>query len=473
MLVPGMTIRAALLRFSAIFLLAGVFVPAISHACECIDTERPCEYLRSDVVFVGRVIETAAVRHPTENGAWTNGYSMRFAVDESLTGAMGTEVTIETGNGGGDCGTPLPAGGRFLIFAYKEKDGTLWTGLCSGNQSLTDVAADESVVGPYRTLIKQGTGTLFGRVTYVKPEWRGDEVNDETGAEPVKGMSLLASSEKFHTVVKTEESGSYEFVALPIGRYKVVPESGSKVDFDREYEERYQADLKSGQCTNINFKLEPNTRIRGRVIPPAGLHLKALEVVAIPTNLRKLNQFSGKWDFIDEDAHFDLWPLPPGDYYVGVNINSSPKADAPFPPTYYPGVTKKEAASIVHVKEGETKELEITLPEVAVPRTVQFVAIGLDGKPLRKIYIQLEDLRHPGDAASYVNVDLDERGAGTLTVYAGYAYHLHGSHWVSSGNDWCSKPVVIPAGTAPVEARFIMNRKDANCDVYEIDGLRR
>ena len=29
-------------------------------ACECIGIERPCENLRSDVVFVGRVIETNA-----------------------------------------------------------------------------------------------------------------------------------------------------------------------------------------------------------------------------------------------------------------------------------------------------------------------------------------------------------------------------------------------------------------------------
>ena len=92
---------------------------------------------------------------------------------------------------------------------------------------------------------------------------------------------------------------------------------------------------------------------------------------------------------------------------------------------------------------------------------------------MKKIYIQLEDLRHPGDAASYVNVDLDLTGAGTITIYSGYAYHLHGSHWVGYQNDWCAKPVVIPEGTGPIEARFEMNRKAGNCDFYEIDRLKR
>jgi hypothetical protein len=56
---------------------------------------------------------------------------------------------------------------------------------------------------------------------------------------------------------------------------------------------------------------------------------------------------------------------------------------------------------------------------------------------MKAIYVQLEDMRPPGDAASYVNVDLDDNGLGTLTVCAGYAYHLQGSHWAGSGNNWC------------------------------------
>ena len=113
------------------------------------------------------------------------------------------------------------------------------------------------------------------------------------------------------------------------------------------------------------------------------------------------------------------------------------------------------------------------MPEVAKPRKVQFTAIGLDGKPMRKIYIQLEDLRFPGEASSYVNVDLDENGAGELTVYSGYSYHLHGSHWVSYGNDWCSKAVVIAPGTVPVKAKFVMYRKDVSCEISETDRARR
>ncbi len=463
-----------MLRVSWITVLLWFSLSLPSLCCECSGRTRPCESLNSDAAFVGRVVETVAVKHPFDNNSYTPGYSMRFAVDEALRGDLSTEITIETGGGGGDCGTPLSPGGRYLIFAYKsEKDGKLWTGMCNGNRQLTGGPEEEGLLEQYRSLAKKRTGSIFGTVIQVKPVWREEEV-ESSAPRPVQNIILHANTEASTYLAKTAKDGSYEFEALPKGKYTVVPEIGNTLDFDREYEENYQAEVGGGACANINFSLQPITRIRGHLTLPAGLEtLKQIEVVALPARLRNPDATSGKWDLTDETGRFDLWPLPPGDYYVGVNINSSPKEDAPFPPTYYPGVANPKAATIVHLDEGEVKDLELPLPEVAKPRTVHFVAIGLDGKPMRKIYIQLEDLRHPGDAASYVNVDLDSTGAGTMFVYAGYSYHLHGSHWVSYGNDWCSKPVVIPAGAKPVEARFVMYRKDVSCVIAETDGLRK
>src|SRR6266550_58580 len=134
---PANSFRTAILRSCPILAVFCATLSTLCVACECANPERPCEYLRSDAVFVGRVIDTVSVRHSLEKNSWTPGYSMRFAVAESLRGGLGTEVTVETGSGGGDCGIPLQPGAKFLIFAYKEKDGKLWTGMCSGNQPLT------------------------------------------------------------------------------------------------------------------------------------------------------------------------------------------------------------------------------------------------------------------------------------------------------------------------------------------------
>lgn len=382
-------------------------------------------------------------------------------------------MVIETGNGGGDCGTPLQAGSRYLLFAYKGKDGKLWTGMCNGNQQLSDPDDHDTTVRQYLGLIKKGSASIFGRVFHTRPGWRGDDLGNEAEPKPYRDMVLHAEGLGFTTSTKTSSDGSYEFDGLPTGKYTVVPEVPKSLDFDHEYEENYEADLTSGQCANISFLLQPNTRIRGHLSLPSGFESKTIEVVAIPTHITKVNQFSGKWSFTDEKDRFDLWPLPPGDYYVGVNINSSPKADAPFPPTYYPGVTRQSDASVVHIDLAEIKELELPIVSVATPRSVHFTAVGLDGKPMRTIYIELEDLSHPGDAQSYVNVDLDRNGAGTLSIYEGYSYHLHGSHWVGSGKYWCAKPILIPAGAEPVKVQFVMERTDPICEIDKIDESKK
>jgi len=456
------------------FSLNALIVLVLSSAawcCSCIGTERPCENLRSNAAFVGTGIETTQVKRPQDKGGWKLGYSMRFAVDESLKGDLGTEVIIETGSGGGDCGTPLAPGGKFLIFAYKSEDGKLWTGLCSGNRAIGTGSSDNQLVEQYRSLVRRGTGSIFGHLSFAEPIWNQNDL-EEGNDKPFGAVRVVARSPRFTVAVQADKDGLYQFDSLPPGKYTVVPDISTQMDFDHEYEDRYQVDLSAGGCAQVNFRVQPITRIKGHIARPPGVESKLIEVVAVPVHAMILNQFSGKTDFAGDDGRFDLWPLPPGDYYVGVNITSSPKADSPYPPTYWPGVTSKEAASVVHVRKGEIKELELPLQEVAATRPVHFVAVGLDKKPMKTVYVQLEDLRHPGDAFAYVNVDLNAEGAGLLQVYAGYSYHLHASHWVGSGHYWCAEPVKIEAGTEPIEARFVMSQQSASCSI-EMDGKRK
>ena len=131
-------------------------VPALTDvclSCECTNTERPCEYLTSDAVFVARVLEIVAVKHPMEKES-TPGCSMRFAVGEPPQADLGVGETIETGGSDADCVTPLPVGRRYLIFAYTAKRGESWTGM-SGNQELAKYRKAERIPEQYRELIRR------------------------------------------------------------------------------------------------------------------------------------------------------------------------------------------------------------------------------------------------------------------------------------------------------------------------------
>jgi hypothetical protein len=440
-----------------------------------VDVSSPCKHLGTGTVFVGRVIEKTPTEHVVAKGFSALGYSMRFKVEVSLVGQTGPEITIETGDGGGDCGMPLPVGQRVLISAGRGPDGKLWTGICNGNVLLPDSPESDKIIKQYMDLAT--TATIWGHVYQRKPVWHGEhveDVEDNLGSNLVQGVVIRGESEKFSASTKTAADGSYQFEGLPDGKYTLTAQLPANVEYDHKYPGKgYEADISAGQCVEIPFKLEPTTRIQGRLVFPPRTKPKSLEVDAVPTHLIGLDRFAGTSARADESGRFELWPLPPGDYYIGVNINNSPKESPPFPATYYPGVANQGSATWVHVSDGEIKNLDIPLPVVAAPRAVHFVAIGLDGKPMRKINIQLEDLSHPAQAASHVDIDLDENGAGTVMVYSGYSYDLHGSQWLNSESHGCSKLVMIPAGTEPVNVRIVMDQGTDSCQIRKTDGLNK
>jgi hypothetical protein len=77
------------MRFFLNLVLLSTSLSKVCLGCECIGVERPCEHLRGDAAFVGRVIETVSTKHPVDKNSWTQGYSMRFAIETSLLGNLG------------------------------------------------------------------------------------------------------------------------------------------------------------------------------------------------------------------------------------------------------------------------------------------------------------------------------------------------------------------------------------------------
>lgn len=234
----GTTVFRSLLASAlSAFVLVGV-----CQACQCMGGQRPCQQaLRAGVVvFVGRVLETI----PTN----LVGYTMRFGVEEALTDNLGAEVRVQTGFGGGDCGTPLSPGERFLVIANKE-NGKLWTGACMGNRDLNRDLDAENIIEEYRTALRRESQTIFGTVML--------DNTHGVRLEPVKGVVVRAYSGEFAAVAITGANGTYELGGLPIGKYTVVPEVGSELEYDRRPASQYQANLGKGECKEIFFRLRP------------------------------------------------------------------------------------------------------------------------------------------------------------------------------------------------------------------------
>src|SRR5271166_4918513 len=207
--------RSQTARHISLCVLLLVGLPAASFACSCVAHQQTCDYLGADAVFVGTVTAIVPTSR-TINGQEWPGHSMTFAVKEVLKGKIGRQVEVRTNQGGGDCGTPLKPGERYLIFAGKGSEGKLWTGLCSGNQPLPDDGDMENIVGPVRKAVTVGKGSLYGIVTYEAPgTWDAQGRRVGGGTRGIPHMLLRATSQKKTYTTFTAADGKYEFKDLP------------------------------------------------------------------------------------------------------------------------------------------------------------------------------------------------------------------------------------------------------------------
>lgn len=77
---------------------------------------------RSQALFVGKVIQ---VLQETE----AYGVSVKFRVEKVWKGKLSQQVTIFTGNGGGDCGYRFEIGESYLVYASGSNE-RLSTNIC-------------------------------------------------------------------------------------------------------------------------------------------------------------------------------------------------------------------------------------------------------------------------------------------------------------------------------------------------------
>src|SRR5689334_930127 len=100
------------------------------EACSCPSPGPPCENaFKGDAVFLGTATNITAVRG-TPPSTFSE-YVVTFALERAFLGVENANVAVRTGYGGGDCGYRFKVGQRYVVYAYRAKDGTLTTGICT------------------------------------------------------------------------------------------------------------------------------------------------------------------------------------------------------------------------------------------------------------------------------------------------------------------------------------------------------
>lgn len=117
-------------------------LPQPAYACSCVGPTPPADAFRdSGAVFTGRVTNLAtAIQIPfitpalARLGIFTsdpwNTRQAALTVTRSWKGVATTQITVRTGQGGGDCGYGFQEGHEYLIYAYQSNNNWI-TNICT------------------------------------------------------------------------------------------------------------------------------------------------------------------------------------------------------------------------------------------------------------------------------------------------------------------------------------------------------
>lgn len=198
----------------------------------------------------------------------------------------------------------------------------------------------------------------------------GKALNARTG-EPLRKVNVTLGPAGMGNAtarqITTEADGRFAFEGLEPGSYQV---SADRVGF---LPQRYNPLGRAGsggtialsagqQLTGIDFKLIPQGVIAGRILDADGdpmqrVQVSVLRVSSLGGRRRAAVQSSGATNDLGE---FRIYSLPAGRYYVMAANNSRGgvrqlvrTGSEEYVPTFYPGSTDAEGASLVDLEAGQ------------------------------------------------------------------------------------------------------------------------
>src|SRR5262245_47844921 len=145
------------------------------------------QYAQSAAVFVGVVsnVSLTAISRGQPSEVYL-GKVVRFSVEKAYKGVESPEISVQTGNGGGDCGYPFESGKRYLVYAYSIPNGKLGTGICSRTKPLSKASEDLDYLQglPESASESRVSGTL---IRYTDDR----DANGFKKAEPMSGTKIV------------------------------------------------------------------------------------------------------------------------------------------------------------------------------------------------------------------------------------------------------------------------------------------
>lgn len=399
-------LRRILLLFVAMMILR--VEPA--DACSCVPNGPPCEdYWKADAIFRGRV--EALDPEPGSGRELFAAKLVRFTVLERFVGIDDSQVTVWTAGGGGMCGYRFALNREYVVYARKGKEGRLTTSICSRTAPVERAASDLEFA---RNISSGGQplGLIEATVSLVTRReslWS----QTETQSRPVPGVAITLRRGDASFSATTDRAGRFAVSGLQPGTYRAELEPPSGTRLTGIMPETIEL-IDARGCATFGVWLEPDGRIKGRVIDAAGRAVRGLTVgLRLPragasgpaesTTLQALT---------DADGRFEIERIPPGRFLLAAGSSDTSQV-------LYPGVGDLAKAERFDVRTGGRLTVkEFRLQEVT---TITGVAVDAGRAPVEGARVYL---REPSERGMIVSLPVvtDWSGRFVISVPAGQEY---------------------------------------------------
>lgn len=302
---------------------------------------------------------------------------------------------------------------------------------------------------------------------------RGQIVAADNGS-PIRRaqVRISAPDARESRVAATDAQGRFEIKELPAGRYQMTASKGGFVSLQygqrRPSESGTPIELGDGQLIEkVTIALPRGSVLGGRITDEFGEPVANAQVTAwryaYAAGVRRL-QPGGQdsRDLTDDQGHYRLFGLPPGDYYVSAMLRSGgPEVTDPsgdnsgYAPTYYPGTPHvAEAGRVTLAVSQENTSINFGLIATRLVRVSGQVMMS-DGAAAANGTVMLV----PMNAAGRPGIALQQGGAGG---------RVEGTGLFRLSN--------VAPGRYQVQARsggreFEMARMDLTVGTDDVDGL--
>jgi hypothetical protein len=438
------------LLFSVFFVALILTVTKTANACSCGPRPTVLEaFEQSDEVVILRVTSVEKVEQvrDTETEFLVDGIrSATLVVEKAFKGKLKARDEIVFRQGGGaDCIWTFSeeSVGRQVLFylTRPEKLSTdLWsTSFCGRSRGL--VGATEDLLYLENIAKVRGKTRISGSIG---ESFAYRDIDFDFDGRKIK---IIGPKKTYET--KTDKNGVFEIYDLPPGKYFIEPETPAGWQIDR-YFLRYSPSVIQDESGRWEMKsprqvavmLEPKKHasvyiaftvensVRGRVLDPKGNAMSGVCVYL----LRPGQDGWGPSDCTNERGKFEITEIPEGEYVLVANQDGKPSNREPFPKIFYPNVTERERATVIHIRPGEKlANLDIVIPKLEETVTISGILQYSDGKPVAEERVKFKVTKQDEKIDGDVDEKTDDAGRFTLTVLKGLTGELSAEEWVVKG----------------------------------------